>query len=1516
MDEEYLDDAIDDCSIAVIGMSGRYPGADDLEQYWQLLKDGREGVSFFSDDELEMTPSSIRLDDPRYVKAKGILKDVEYFDAEFFGIPGREARWTDPQQRLFLETSWWALEDAGYDAERYPHSISVYAGVNLNTYLLSRFDQFRLAGAADLFHLMLANEKDHLATRVAYKLNLRGESITVQTSCSTSLVAVHLACQSLLSGQSEMALAGGVSLRVPQKIGYQYQEGLVSSPDGHCRAFDEKAQGTVAGNGVGVVVLKPLADALRDEDHIYALIKGSAVNNDGCAKAGYTAPGVQGQAAVIARALAMADVNPESIGMVEAHGTGTPLGDPIEVEALTRVFRRHTGKRGFCALGSVKSNIGHLDAAAGVAGLMKAVFALRHGQIPATLHFRKPNPALNLEESPFYVNDALRDWNRGATPRRCGLSSFGIGGTNVHMILEEAPQPKPKAPSQGPWIAALSARTSQALEASGTTLSRHLAKRPDLNACDAAFTLNNGRKRFPLRAYVVAGDAQQLAAKLGELRAPAVREGEGERKLAFLFPGQGVQSLGMAEGLLESNPVFRSNLERCAAILRDSHRFDLMGTIYPASRGESERRRLRQPGQALPALFAIEYSLARTWMEWGIAPQGLIGHSYGEYVAACVAQVFSLQEGLRLAVERGKLMQSLPAGAMAAVQLPEEKVRPLLSQGLAVAILNSPKASVVSGPIDEIEALEGRLKQERVGTRRLPVPFAYHSPLVEPIAEDCGRLMARIDLKPPQIPLVSNLSGDWASDEQMTDPAYWVSQMRRTVRFEQGLSTLKRDGFRLFLEAGPERTLTQLAKQRFASSDGAVILPSLARSRSKSTDSETLLDSLGQLWKAGIDVDWARFHRDAGGRRAPLPGYRFERKRYWIELGEPRPSASSEQEAPLQRADAPAPGAEDPASTAAAHDSQAFNGGQPLNRDGLSSAYSPPQSPTQQRIAQIWEEVLGVSGVGIDDSFIELGGDSLLGTQVFSRLSIAFPVELELQEVLLEETVAGLARMVESAPSSNGASPSPGGSRQGTIEIVPRDRDLPLSYGQEWLWSVDQAFPGSPAYSFPFAARVAGPLRIDVLKACLSETLKRHEVLRSRFRVNQDRPIQEIAPVRDILLPIDDLSDLEPGQRVVRARQLALEEAHRPFNLETGPLFRAKLVRLADDDHFVLVTMHHIVSDAWSLGIFARELSLLYAAFAAGQPSPLAELSVQYADFAAWQRGRIDDSAMESLLSYWKNQLAGAPQSLEIPGDRPRPATRSQRGARLAFTLPADLSQGLKALGRREKATLFTVLLSGFSALLHRLSGQDDILVGIPVAGRNRPEVEELIGCFINTLVIRTMHSGNPRFRQLLQEVRSATLEAYARQEAPFERVVRALQPQRSASHSPLVQALFDFQNIPPRPPLSIEGLEIEPMGAELATAKLDLVIDMWEREEGLAGAVEYSTDLFEASTIRRLLDRFRSLLASAVDDPETRIDALDIASEAERQERQAAQQQRAAGLKKRFDAMQPKAIRIQGGRP
>ena len=1444
-------------SFAIIGMSGSFPGAADLDQLWDNLCRGVESIRRLTDDELlaaGVSPETLA--SGRYVKAASEVANVDLFDAEFFGLSPREAEALDPQQRLFLEHAWQALEHAGYDSRRPSGPVGVYAGSQMSTYLFNILSRPDIADALGPFALQLSVDKEYVATRTSYTLDLKGPSVAVQTSCSTSLVAVHFACQALANRECDMALAGGVAVRAPLGVGYLYQDAGILSPDGHCRAFDATARGTVPGTGVGIVVLKRLEDALRGGDTIHAVVRGTAINNDGALKVGFTAPGVEGQAQVIAASQAAAGVHPDSVTYVEAHGTGTQLGDPIEVAALTRAFRAGGSQRtGFCALGSIKTNIGHLDTAAGVAGFLKAALALKHRQIPPSLHYEQPNPAIDVASSPFYVNTWLADWpTDGDTPRRAGVSSFGIGGTNAHVVLEEAPEPHSGGPSR-PWqLLLLSARTPAALEEATDRMAEFLTRHPKTRLADACYTLQVGRRPFLYRRALVCATPEEAAAVLLE-RDPerlATRRAAERRPVVFLFPGQGAQHPGMGRDLYASESVFRRALDECAETLAPRLGCDLRTLLYPPA-GEpasAAERELRQTRYAQPALFAVEHALARLWLSWGLEPTALLGHSLGEYVAACLAGVLSLEDALDLVATRGELMQELPPGAMLAIGLPETEIAPELVGSLALAAVNGPEFCVASGPEEEIAELERRLASRGAVARRLHTSHAFHSAMMEPVLAPFAERVARVTLRAPAVPYLSNLTGTWITAEQATDPAYWVRHLRETVRFGPGLERLlaEADEGLTLLEIGPGRTLGELVRRQLPPGSGHDVVASLRHPREEGFDLTVLLRALGRLWMAGAVVDWPAFWAGEERRRIPLPTYPFQRRRYWIERriaqAVPTPQAAA------VAATAEPSVIEPPAGHA---------------RPDLSTSYVAPCNATEQRLAAIWQELLGIAEIGSHDDFFELGGHSLLATRLLARVRQDFGREIPLESVFTAPTLARFAALLEADVEEPLAPP---------ITPIPRTGDLPLSFAQQRLLFLALMAPEDPSYNLPLGLRLKGPLAPGALRLALEQAVARHETLRTTFRIDEDRVTQVIAPPAPFPLPLADLSDLPEEDRLVEAQRLGLEQSRHTFDLLRGPVLIALLMRMAPDEHRLLLNLHHIAADGWSFGVLYRDAIELYDAAVRGRAPRLPELTVQYADFAAWQQARLQDESLARQIDYWRTRLAGTPSNV-LPTDRPRPPVASGRGSAQPVTLAAETVAAAHRLARAEDATLFMVLLAAFVVTLHRASGSEDLLVGTDIANRTQRETEDLIGLFVNQLVLRNDLSGDPTFRELLRRVRRTTLDAYAHQDAPFDRLVETLNPVRDLGSTPLFQIKLVLQNarLPVR---ELGDLMVSPLGVHNQTAKFDLLLNLVEVGDAVSGALEYRADLWDEASMARLLADFAAALAAGTSRPDERLSRIE----------------------------------------
>ncbi len=1037
--------------IAIVGLAGRFPGARDAQEFWRNLAAGRDGITRFTDEELAATgydAAKLRELDG-YVAARGVIEKPEWFDRSFFNIPPKEAEVMDPQHRVFMEVAWAALEDAACDPSRYAGLIGVFAGMSNNTYYPFFVRQRRdLLDAVGIVSAVIANEKDFLTTRLAYKLDLRGPALNIQTACSSSLVTVCVACQNLLDHQCDVALAGGVSVTFPQDRGYFYQDGSMTSPDGWCRPFDERANGTVFSSGAGVVVLKRVADAMADGDHIYAVIKGHALNNDGGQKVGFAAPSVNGHTEVISLAQAVAGVSPDTISYIEAHGTATPLGDPVEIAGLTHVFREATDARQFCAVGSVKGNIGHCDAASGIASLIKMALAFQHSQLPPSLHCEQPNPALHLGDSPFFLNTTLRDWPRTEAPRRAGVSSFGVGGTNAHLVLEEAPPIAALAPAADePQLLVLSAKSAAALDQRAQDLAADLETNC-ASLADIAFTLHEGRQPFGHRRAIVARTAAEAIAAL---RAPAKLHREDSRldtTVAFLFPGQGSQYPGMGARLFAHEPVFRDTLAQCAEVLRPELGLDLCELLF--SRDAAAAERLRETRFTQPAIFAVSFALARLWQSRGVEPVALVGHSVGEFVAAALAGVFSWEDAARLVALRARLTQELPRGAMLAARLGEEEAAEFLADSrLAIAAVNSPKLIVISGPFDAIETLEAKFTERSITARRLATSHAFHSPMVEPVVEPLGAALRAVKLSAPAIPIVSSVTGEWLTAAQATDPEYWAQHLRATVRFSAAAGRLLADRGCALLECGPGQTLSQLIRQNSARTAQHEVAHSIAE---EVDESESIAAALGRLWLAGVPIDWRAAHPGREFRRIPLPTYPFERQRYFADLpagvAMPIATAATDGEAPVlfvPQMDA------DETQMGKTHSLH-------LRPSASICGSSVETISADTALARVKQLLTDLSGIDLADrpgstSLLDLGFDSLFLSQAALTMSRKWGVKVTVRQLLGDlGTLDALAAVMPAATTEPVAKPIAPTAAHGPFRPLQRDLGTTLTAPQQrWL---------------------------------------------------------------------------------------------------------------------------------------------------------------------------------------------------------------------------------------------------------------------------------------------------------------------------------------------------------------------------------------------------------------------------------------------------------------------------------
>ncbi|WP_213947488.1 non-ribosomal peptide synthetase/type I polyketide synthase [Luteibacter sp. dw_328] len=1423
--------------IAVIGMAGRFPSADDVDALWELLKAGREGFVELSDDELrEAGVDPALMQRPDYVRRRGFVGRKHAFDAVLMGYTAQDAATMDPQLQVLHEVVWTALENAAYDPGKFEGLIGLFAGASSNLAWMRRVAETG-GSLADWYNVAGLNEPGYLCTRVANKLDLTGPAITVNTTCSTSLVNIHLACQSLLTGECDIALAGGVSVNAETR-GYLYQENMVLSPDGVCRPFDATANGTGSGEGCGVLVLRRLDDALADNDTIVAVIKGSAINNDGQRKAAFTAPSAEGQARVIRSALDRAEVRADSIGYVEAHGTATRLGDPIEVAALKRVFDADGARD--CAIGSVKSNLGHLGEAAGVTGAIKAILMLRHGTLVPSLHFSEPNPLIGLASGPFHVNTQTRPWTQGnALPRRAGVSSFGIGGTNAHVVLEEAPASAAAAlEPAAEHLILLSAASPAALRAREHALADYARHHPQASLADIAFTLHVGRKDLRFRKAFVARCMADLVepVRVSEGQAEAIRPG-----ICFMFPGQGAQYLGMARDLYGRDSVFRTCIDRCLELARQHTDAPLLDMLLARSPSSPD---IQDTAIAQPLLFFVEYALACQLEAWGYHADAFIGHSVGEYVAACLAGVFTLENAVSLVITRGRLMSSVRHGAMLAVPLAASAVRAVLGEGLEIAAINGADRVVVAGDADAIEALRSRLAADDVQTVVLATSHAFHSAHMEPVLEAFRDAVSRAHPTSPSRPFVSNLTGTWIRDDEAASPDYWAAHLRGTVRFADGLAALCAEPGRLLVEVGPGRSLCGLVARQNGSATRVrtvALLPSASR-RVEGDDLASVLRGVGELYMAGAAPDPIAWHEGTSRHRIPLPTYPFDGEtRRLVPLAELGTQGRS-----------PASMASEPGAQADAGTTVAISG----------------MTSTQSTLVAIWKKYLGADEVGLHDDVFDLGVDSLLSIRVITEIRETFAAELSLDTIFVMRTVAEQAAEIERRIGGGDARSIP------SIRRYDHGGRAPLSASQRRLWIISQLEGDRTAYNTGFCEFVTG-IDADVLERAVHTVIERHAILRTVYTEVDGVPIQHVRDDFTFRLDRGDLRHIDPTARRDAGDAMWQAALEAPIDLRADLMLRVALVRYDETSYLLMVTQHHICSDNWSNNVLMHEIGTLYDAYAQGLPDPLPPLPVQYIDYAMWQDEWLRGQVLDEQIPYWRKTLEGIPTVHNLPLDHPRPKYQSYRGKQYTVSVDGEVLDGLQRVAKQGGATLFMAMQAAFSVFLGRYSGESDIVLGFSVANRLQKELEGLIGFFVNALVLRSDLSDNPSFTDFLGQVKRNLLGAYAHPHVPFEVLVDELRPARSMSYEPIIQVkliyLDQSQDQGGRGLIRARADQREAVthaDMQVPFSKYDLTLYFSVVDDALSLTWEYATDLFEASTVHRMARNFETLLRSIVATP------------------------------------------------
>ncbi|MDQ0940764.1 amino acid adenylation domain-containing protein [Streptomyces sp. V1I1] len=1450
--------------LAIVGMACRLPGGVTApEDLWRLVTDGEDAVGPFPSDRGWDVEGLFHPEPGRpgtsYTREGGFLYDAADFDAAFFGISPREAATMDPQQRLLLECSWEALERAGMDPKSLAGSRSgVFFGLMYHDYLGNTSSGSLASG------------------RISYTLGLEGPAMTVDTACSSSLVALHSAATALRQGECSLALVGGATVMATPQAFVELSRQRVLSPDGRSKSFSAAADGAGWSEGAGVIAVERLSDAQRLGHRVLAVVRGSALNQDG-ASSGFSAPNGPAQQRLIRQALTNAGLSTSDVDVVEAHGTGTTLGDPIEAQALLATYGQDRPADRPLLLGALKSNVGHTQAAAGVVGMIKMVLALRHGVVPGTLHLDTPSPQVDWSAGAVELVAKTRPWPETDGPRRAAVSSFGISGTNAHVILEQAPEP-PAADGratgtddQVPWV--LSARSATALRGQAARLLSFAESHDDVRPHDVGRALT-ARSVFEHRAVLVGRHRAEFLSGLRALADGKDALGGVHGKVhatgrtVFVFPGQGSQWARMGVGLLDTEPVFARELEACDEALREYVDWSLLDVLREAPGAPG----LESDDVVQPALFAVAVSLAALWRSHGVEPAAVLGHSQGEIAAAYVAGALTLKDAARIVALRSQEIVRVMAGrgGMVAVAVAADVLPGYLepwSGRLTVAAVNSPLSAVVSGDDAALEELLARCKADGIRARRVPVTYGSHSPQVDELRDRLLSELAPVRPVRSTVPFFSTVTGDWLETTGM-DADYWFRNLRRQVRFAASVTALAEQGFDSFIEVSPHPVLVPAVEETLAEAGSPFC--ALGTLRNGKGDRQQLLTALGEAFVGGVPVNWPSVLPGGDAEYVDLPTYAFQKKRFWINTDAPG-SASTEP---------------DPLESLLPEDDNRDE-----VREGLLSGSD------EERHAAALDLVSGTvaavlrhsstDDIAADDAFLDLGFDSLTALEARNRLNRATGLSLPLSMVFDHPTPDALARFILSEVTARAGTEAGAESDDDLLRFAAERRQgtaaddrIPMSFGQQRLWALDQMVPDSPAYNVVMALALHGSLEPEVMEKAVNEVVRRHDILRTTFPSAEGQAWQKIAPSMTIPVPVVDLEGVPAPEREAEYERLVGVEARHVFDLAEGPLTRVRLFRVGPAEYRMVVNLHHIIADAWSGGILGREIGAAYEAFADGRTPALPALAVQYADYALWERRRFDDERLAARLANLRELMGDATTGVKLLTDRPRPAVQQFRGGAMSFDVGDELATALRSFSAEHGVTLFTTLLSALKVVLYRYAGDTessgDVVVGTAMANRQHEAVQDLIGFFVNTVVLKTGMGDDPTVAELLGRVGEVVKQGFDHQDVPYDALVAELSPERGATSNPLFQVVFDMKR---------HSGNSGPGGAAFAdvveihndTAKFDIEISVTELPDSLLVDAEYNSDIFDHATIERLLAGYRVLLEAFAGSLERRVSELPV---------------------------------------